>query len=191
MTQKYKGRRNLFAVLFVLSLIGAVAFTQMISGDSAPSTNVASSANSEQVENTTNVDLDSAKEEMKSFSLYDGLLTAELPAKWNYDKSTDSILRAIPSGDFGDRETFAASYEAFDSNYTDVDIEEQLTTAGHKVEENNGGVSTEIKDLKQELVENDEFGVVLKQTYVNDYKPAGYDIVMCCCSISLAPNRSS
>ena len=178
MTQKYKGRRNLFAVLFVLSLIGAVAFTQMISGDSAPSTNVASSANSEQVENTTNVDLDSAKEEMKSFSLYDGLLTAELPAKWNYDKSTDSILRAIPSGDFGDRETFAASYEAFDSNYTDVDIEEQLTTAGHKVEENNGGVSTEIKDLKQELVENDEFGVVLKQTYVNDYKPAGYDIVI-------------
>lgn len=178
MTQKFKGRRTLYAALFVLSLIGAVAFTQMISGDSTSSTNVASSANNEQEESTANVDQDSAKEEMKTISLYDGFLTAELPAKWNYDKTTDSTLRAIPSGNTSDRESFGASYIGFESKYNDVNIEEQLATAGHTVEDNNGGAATEIKDLKQELLENDEFGVVLKQTYVNDFKPAGYDIVM-------------
>ena len=178
MTQKYKGRRTLFAALFVVSLIGAVAFTQMIYGDSASSTNVASSASSKQEESTPNVDKDSAKEEMKTFSLYDGLLTAELPAKWNYDKTTNSTLRAIPSGYASDRESFGASYIGFESKYNDVNIEEQLATTGHTVEDNNGSVSAEIKELKQELLENDEFGVVLKQTYVNDFKPAGYDVVM-------------
>ena len=54
MTQKNKGRRTLFAVLFVLSLIGAVAFTQMISGDSGTSSSVSSTAKSNQEERTIN-----------------------------------------------------------------------------------------------------------------------------------------
>ena len=174
-------KRHIAILLTFILFIGIVSCSNT-SSESTTDEGLAlkeSSANEsttkEEAHESNNNNQDTGDSTTELFSVSGGVLTAELPSKWNYDGSTDSMIHAYPSGNSDDVESFTAFYGDLDVNYGDEDTNELLeTNAKQGIGE--GEISAEILDYESEFLDTDYNVTIFKQTYVSDYTSAGYDL---------------
>lgn len=163
-------------------LLALMMFTGVVSCSSASSASTSDGGSipvetttQKEVDENTDNDQDTGNSDTKLFSISNGVITAELPTKWNYDESTDTMIHAYPSGSSDEAESFTTFYGDLDVNYGDADTKELLeTNASQGLGE--GDLKPEIVDYKSEFLDSDVHETIFKQSYVSDYTSAGYNI---------------
>lgn len=167
---------------YIAILLTSIMLSSIVSCGGETTANTASQESSsietneeEKTIEDTNENENTETTEMRSFSICDGVITAELPSEWNYDDSNDSMIYTRPSGNASDPEAFAVFFGGLRVNYNDYDLEEMLEEIG-KEGTNGGDNKYEVKEYESEFVERDGFDTVLKQSYIKDYTPSGRNI---------------
>lgn len=167
---------------YIAILLTSIMLSSIVSCGGETTANTASQESSSTETNEEEKTIEDASEnkkaessEMRSFSICDGLITADLPSEWNYDNSNDSMIYAYPSGNTNDPDAFAVFFGGLGVNYNDNDLEGILEEIG-KQGPNGGDKNIEVKEYKSEFTEIDGFDTVLKQSYIKDYTPSGRNI---------------
>ena len=102
---------------YIAILLTSIMLSSIVSCGGETTANTASQESSSIETNEEEKTVEDASEnkkaessEMRSFSICDGLITADLPSEWNYDNSNDSMIYAYPSGNTNDPDAFAVFF---------------------------------------------------------------------------------